>query len=105
MFQTVGHDVVSLYGECMDIPLFRRPISGGSVVQDMDYDPQAGDEVEDLFELLAEVKVRRLLSEDKAGLSAMGHQSLTCLVIAASHARNSSCFGRRHSFQLPTNSC
>lgn len=57
MFQTVGHDLVSLYAECMDVPMFRRELKGGSVVQEMDYAPQQGDEVEDLYELLAEVKV------------------------------------------------
>jgi len=57
MFQTVGHDLIDLYSECMGIPIFRRAISGGSVVQEMDYTTQAGDEVEDLYELLARVKV------------------------------------------------
>ncbi|KAI9026814.1 hypothetical protein DFJ74DRAFT_519526 [Hyaloraphidium curvatum] len=56
MFQTVGHDLIDLYAECMGVPLFRRPISGASIVQGMDYAPQSGDEVEDLFELLSLVK-------------------------------------------------
>lgn len=33
MFQTVGHNVIPLYAECMGVPLYRRHISGSSVHQ------------------------------------------------------------------------
>ena len=33
MFQTVGHNVIPLYTECMGLPLYRRHISGSSVHQ------------------------------------------------------------------------
>ncbi len=33
MFQTVGHQIVSLYAQCMGVPLYRRRISGASVHQ------------------------------------------------------------------------
>lgn len=57
MFQTVGHDVVSYYGECTGLPLFRRPILlGGSKNLDMNYTRTADDEIEDLYSLLLEVK-------------------------------------------------
>lgn len=56
MFQTVGHHVISLYAECLDVPLFKRPITGASVELDADYVKNHNDEVEDLYELLLKVK-------------------------------------------------
>jgi diphthine-ammonia ligase len=56
-FQTVGHSVISAYAQCMGVPLHRGTISrGGSKNQEMVYDVTQDDEVEDLFQLLAEVK-------------------------------------------------
>ncbi len=57
MYQTVGHDGISLYSQSMGLPLYRRVISGQAVVQDKEYSPTEGDEVEDLHSLLMEVKV------------------------------------------------
>lgn len=57
MYQTVGHDGISLYSEAMGLPLFRRFIQGNALVQEKQYSPTEGDEVEDLFELLQEIKV------------------------------------------------
>lgn len=57
MYQTVGHDGISLYSQSMGLPLYRRSISGQAVIQDKDYSPTEGDEVEDLFSLLTEIKV------------------------------------------------
>lgn len=56
MFQTVGHDGVHLYAEAMGLPLYRVTTDGVSVTREMTYDPQWGDEVEDLYELLKKVK-------------------------------------------------
>ncbi|RKO88509.1 ATP-binding domain protein 4, partial [Blyttiomyces helicus] len=56
MYQTVGHDAISFYADCMGLPLFRREIRGGSVARDADYLPTKADEVEDLYALLEEVK-------------------------------------------------
>ena len=56
-FQTVGHSVITAYSQCMGVPLHRRAISAGaSKNQEMVYDVTQDDEVEDLFQLLAEVK-------------------------------------------------
>ncbi|KAI8367755.1 hypothetical protein BD560DRAFT_454888 [Blakeslea trispora] len=55
MYQTVGHDAIHLYSECMDLPLYRREILGGSVLQGSDYTVTANDETEDLYMLLSEV--------------------------------------------------
>ncbi|KAJ3043214.1 ATP binding domain 4 [Rhizophlyctis rosea] len=56
MYQTVGHDAIGFYADCMALPLFRRAINGSSAAQGADYVPTVGDEVEDLFLLLSEVK-------------------------------------------------
>ncbi|KAK9728364.1 hypothetical protein K7432_001153 [Basidiobolus ranarum] len=56
MFQTVGHDIIDFYSECMDLPLYRHSINGSSVLQTMDYIKTLNDETEDLFTLLSEVK-------------------------------------------------
>ncbi|KAL9548051.1 hypothetical protein PS6_006818 [Mucor atramentarius] len=55
MYQTVGHDAIHLYSECMDVPLYRREIKGGSVLQASDYTVTADDETEDLYMLLKDV--------------------------------------------------
>lgn len=57
MYQTVGHDGIDLYSESMGLPLYRRVIAGNAVVQDKEYSPTPGDEVEDLFILLNDIKV------------------------------------------------
>jgi diphthine-ammonia ligase len=57
MYQTVGHDAIHLYSECMDVPLYRREILGGSVLQGSDYTVTPEDETEDLYMLLKDVLV------------------------------------------------
>ncbi|KAK7396131.1 hypothetical protein VNO78_16922 [Psophocarpus tetragonolobus] len=56
MYQTVGHQIIVRYAECMGLPLFRRRIQGSSRHQELGYKATQGDEVEDLFILLREVK-------------------------------------------------
>ena len=59
MFQTVGHEGISLYAEAMQIPLFQETTQGKTASHDtLDYLPQKDDEVEDLYHLLKRVKVR-----------------------------------------------
>lgn len=58
MYQTVGHQGVELYAEAMNLPLFRQPTLGVAVHSDKLYTPTPEDEVEDLYQLLADVKVR-----------------------------------------------
>ena len=59
MFQTVGHHAIDLYAEAMGLPLYRRVIQGSSVECGWDYHRNEEDEVEDLYALLEEVKVRQ----------------------------------------------
>ncbi|EDO19339.1 hypothetical protein Kpol_1036p86 [Vanderwaltozyma polyspora DSM 70294] len=57
MFQTVGHDVVSYYDQCTGLPLFRHSIKlQGSKNVNLNYVKTENDEIEDLLELLLEVK-------------------------------------------------
>lgn len=59
MYQSVGHEVINLQGEALGTPLYRRPITGKPKVLDLEYGSNIDkeDEVEDLFELLKEIKV------------------------------------------------
>lgn len=58
MYQTVGHEVIDAYAECMGLPLFRAEIKGTSVDQSYNYTQTESDEVEDLFRLLSRIKVQ-----------------------------------------------
>lgn len=58
MYQSVGHDVIEAYSECLGLPLYRRPITGAPRNLQYDYEPTAEDEVEDLYELIKMVKDR-----------------------------------------------
>ncbi len=55
MFQTVGHEGVSLIAEAMGIRLYRTYTRGKSLTRSLVYMPTDGDEVEELYELLVRV--------------------------------------------------
>lgn len=57
MYQTVGHDAIHFYAECMDLPLYRREITGTALSLGAQYEVTPKDETEDLYELLKEIKV------------------------------------------------
>ncbi|KAI9499907.1 hypothetical protein GGI25_003238 [Coemansia spiralis] len=56
LFQTVGSSAVRTISECMELPFYHKEISGTAVTQGLDYELTKGDETEDLFLLLSEVK-------------------------------------------------
>ncbi|KAL6074858.1 Diphthine--ammonia ligase [Balamuthia mandrillaris] len=62
MFQTVGHNVLDAYAECMGVPLFRGEIRGSALQQSLQYERkeegkrEEADEVESLYWLLRRVK-------------------------------------------------
>ncbi|BFZ62714.1 hypothetical protein YB2330_003824 [Saitoella coloradoensis] len=56
MYQTVGHDAIHLYSECMNLPLYRGDIIGSSLQQGLNYTETEKDETEDLYKLLSDVK-------------------------------------------------
>lgn len=57
MYQTVAQDVVPLMAECMNLPLIRQEITGSPKNLESEYIIKEGDEVEDLYLLLSNVKV------------------------------------------------
>ncbi|XP_072555026.1 diphthine--ammonia ligase isoform X2 [Paramormyrops kingsleyae] len=56
MYQTVGHQAINLYAEALDLPLYRRVIEGSSLNIGRGYRQREGDEVEDMYHLLKQVK-------------------------------------------------
>ncbi|KAG8766524.1 hypothetical protein FRC12_006811 [Ceratobasidium sp. 428] len=67
MYQTVGQDAIELVAGALEVPLFRRTIYGSAVEQGGEYGRRegkadsaeagiTGDETEDMFSLLSEVK-------------------------------------------------
>ena len=56
MYQTVGHQAITAYAEAIQLPLFRRKISGRPLSQSIEYTEKEGDEVEDLYKLLLHVR-------------------------------------------------
>lgn len=58
MYQTAGHEMIEGIAQALCLPLHRRKLHGKSVNTGADYaEPTQGDEVEDLYELMKEVKV------------------------------------------------
>lgn len=57
MYQSVGHQAVELYADAMGLPLFRQRTNGVALQQEKIYTHTPEDEVEDLFDLLANIKV------------------------------------------------
>lgn len=66
MYQTVGQDAIELIAQALDVPLFRRVITGAAINTGAEYGHRtaaenigiSGDETEDLYTLLSDVKVR-----------------------------------------------
>lgn len=56
MYQTVGSEVVRLFGECLDVPLFIYSTDCNSLNQDLIYKENELDEVEDLYRALSQIK-------------------------------------------------
>lgn len=74
LYQTVGQDAIEFVSRALDVPLYRRVISGAAVEQGSEYGGRSpaqgggvqGDETEDLYALLLTVKV----------ISEISHQSI-----------------------------
>ncbi|XP_055608820.1 uncharacterized protein LOC129756093 [Uranotaenia lowii] len=56
MYQTVGHQGIEKLAQAMELPLYRRITRGNSINTKGNYEPTEDDEVEDLYELLRQVK-------------------------------------------------
>lgn len=67
MYQTVGQDAIEYVAQALEVPLYRRVISGTAVDMSSEYGSRNaasngalnGDETEDLYTLLSSVKVNR----------------------------------------------
>ena len=64
LYQTVGQDAIQFVAQALEVPLYRRIISGSAVEKGSQYGNRTandmgvqGDETEDLHELLSNVKV------------------------------------------------
>lgn len=56
MYQTVGHEGIEKLAEAMGLPLHRQITKGKTNQTAKEYQPEEGDEVEDLYTLLETVK-------------------------------------------------
>lgn len=56
MYQTVGHQGIEKLAEAMELPLYRKITRGNSINTKGSYEPTEDDEVEDLYELLQQIK-------------------------------------------------
>lgn len=57
MYQSVGNEILDLYAEAMDVPLYRADILGKVKNSELEYTPtDAEDEVEDLYRILKHAK-------------------------------------------------
>ncbi|XP_058825900.1 uncharacterized protein LOC131685896 [Topomyia yanbarensis] len=56
MYQTVGHQGIEMLAQAMELPLYRKITRGNSINTQGNYEPTEDDEVEDLYELLQQVK-------------------------------------------------
>ncbi|KAJ8086782.1 hypothetical protein PM082_005607 [Marasmius tenuissimus] len=62
LYQTVGQDAIEFVAKAMDVPLYRKTITGSAVEQGSEYGARStqegvqGDETEDLYDLLLTVK-------------------------------------------------
>ncbi|XP_063697230.1 uncharacterized protein LOC134828168 [Culicoides brevitarsis] len=62
MYQTVGHQGIEKIAEAMELPLYRKETEGTSLQKGKSYEPTCNDEVEDLFDLLREIKDKENIS-------------------------------------------
>lgn len=56
MFQTVGHEVIDYYADCLEVPIYRQEIKGKSKNQELEYRITEEDEIEDLYKLISTIK-------------------------------------------------
>ena len=56
MFQSVAHSLLPMLAEAIGVKLYRKPLLGKSLQTGAVYEEDVGDEVEDLFQLISQVK-------------------------------------------------
>lgn len=90
MYQSVGAEGIKAMAAAMNLPLYRKEITGTPKNTGSDYKYEAGDEVEDLFYLLSSIKLQ---NPDIEGRSSFNLLWPLCLL-------NSRCFCWRHIQQI-----
>lgn len=56
-YQSVGSEILDMYAEAMELPLYRADILGTVLNTNLEYEPNEDkDEVEDLYRILKKVK-------------------------------------------------
>ncbi|KAK2707832.1 diphthine--ammonia ligase-like isoform X2 [Artemia franciscana] len=75
MYQTVGHDAIEAVAKALDLPLYRRPIKGVAKEKSLEYLQTDGDEVEDLYCLLEEVKGKEDIEAVSVGAILSSYQN------------------------------
>jgi diphthine-ammonia ligase len=77
MYQTVGNEAMDLLAECMNLPLYKKPICGTSLQTHLAYDQfHEGDEVEDLFQLLRQVQREKAIEAVASGAILSDYQRI-----------------------------
>lgn len=57
MYQSVGSEILDLYADAMELPLYRADITGSVLNTNLEYEPnEENDEVEDLYRILKHAK-------------------------------------------------
>lgn len=67
MYQTVGHMGITKMAEAMDLPLYRSETKGLSKQTGKHYVPTDDDEVEDLYNLLKQIKEEKKVEAVSVG--------------------------------------
>ncbi|CRK99013.1 CLUMA_CG012131, isoform A [Clunio marinus] len=78
MYQTVGHMGIEMLAEAMELPLYRKTTSGLTTQKGKIYEPTEDDEVEDLYELLKQVKDEMQIEAVSVGAIFSDYQRVRC---------------------------
>ncbi|KAM0676136.1 diphthine--ammonia ligase [Gurleya vavrai] len=55
MYQTVGHEIIHLFSECLNVPIFTYKTKSICKNENLSYEPTDNDEVEDLYDALYDI--------------------------------------------------
>jgi len=78
MYQSVGTNVLHVYAEAMDLPLYQEKITGTPVDTRMEYTPSENDEVEDLYRLLKKIRNELAFEAISVGAIFSDYQRIRC---------------------------
>lgn len=58
MYQTVGSELINAIGQCLQVPVIIKQIKGTAINKELIYEKTENDEVENLYELIYEAKIK-----------------------------------------------